>query len=213
MHRRIQLHKHVHTLRADEFGSLADVRESAAATSPRILIVGCADHGLAPDMLSFATPGRCAVVQNLAASIPAADQPYDSTMASLEYAVVQQGVRDIIVCHHLCCRIVRYWMRTPILHAPNDPGCRFNQNACWTVDRLYRYTTQSERQTLMICEHTLYQLENLRSHSFVQDRLAVGRLRLHGWVVDDSTARVLAYTPHTHQFVSIEKISNGKRIS
>ncbi|QEG01228.1 Carbonic anhydrase [Stieleria maiorica] len=212
MHRRIQLKKHLHRFASDEFGTLADLRESARTSPAGILIVGCADHGLAPDMLSFAEPGQCAVVQNLAASIPRPDQPYDSTVAGIEYAIVRQQVREVIVCSHLCCRVVRYWMKNPILHGDCDPGCRFTANARRVVDHFYHYTTESERQTLMICEHTLFQIENLRSHPFVRNRLAAGQLRLHGWVVDDRSARVLAYAPLAHQFVTIEKIAPKKRI-
>ncbi|WP_182866777.1 carbonic anhydrase [Rhodopirellula sp. JC639] len=213
MHRRIQLKKHLHRFASAEFGTLADLRESVRSSPPGILIVGCAEHDLAPDMLSFADPGQCTVVQNLAASIPRSDQPYDSTVAGIEYAIVLQRVREVIVCSHLCCRVVRYWMKQPILNGDSDPGCRFMANARRVVDRFYHYTTESERQTLMICEHTLYQLENLRSYPFIRNRLATGQLRLHGWVVDDRSARVLAYVPMSHQFVTIEKIAPRKRIS
>ncbi|MCA9139877.1 MAG: hypothetical protein KDB00_24055, partial [Planctomycetales bacterium] len=147
-----------------------------------------------------------------AASVPRSNAPLESTIASIQYAVRRQGIQDLVVCTHLCCDVMRHWIKLLEFEEANQPESRFIRNARDTVDLLYRYTTQGERQVLMTCEHTLFQLENLRSHTFIRERLKSGDLRLHGWVVDDTTARVLAYQPDAHQFVSIEKTVMPKRL-
>ncbi|MCA9138309.1 MAG: hypothetical protein KDB00_16175, partial [Planctomycetales bacterium] len=70
MHRRIQLRKYVHNIPPEEVGSLADLRTANRSTTPRLMIVSCADHGLTPSMISLARPRECEVIQTMAASVP-----------------------------------------------------------------------------------------------------------------------------------------------
>ena len=58
----------------------------------------------------------------------------------------------------------------------------------------------------LICEHALFQLENLQMHPFIRDRLDASLLKLHLWIVNDETARILAYNPHLGDLVPIEEM-------
>ena len=51
-----------------------------------------------------------------------------------------------------------------------------------------------------IPEGSLFGLDNLHSYPCVQNRLADGSLRLHGWFFKIATAELFAYDPETRQF-------------
>jgi carbonic anhydrase len=56
----------------------------------------------------------------------------------------------------------------------------------------------------------LVQLENLRTHPSVAAGLALGRLKLHGWVYKIETGEVFAYRPDIGQF---ENVANQTEIA
>ena len=202
----INLRQTLHRFRPDEFGTLGDLREASRAGTHRIMMISCADHGLAAEDLSFAKPGRCLLVKNMAASIPAAGAIGDaSTLANIAHGITRKRVQDLIVCNHLGCNVIPRWLQSPVEQNRNDPCGSFSQNARIIVDSFYRCRTDWERLALMICEHTLFQLENLRSHKFIHTRLRNRQLRLHGWIVADTTARVFCFDPAVSQFVSLER--------
>ena len=58
----------------------------------------------------------------------------------------------------------------------------------------------------LICEHALFQLENLQMHPFIRDRLDASLLKLHLWIVNDEIARILDYNPHLGDLVPIEEM-------
>ena len=76
-----------------------------------------------------------------------------------------------------------------------------------TVNERYPKVTGEDRVELLIREHVLFQIENLLSDHFVQERIKSGQVKLHGWVVNDSTARIHSYAPKLHDFIPIEETS------
>ncbi|WP_442506728.1 carbonic anhydrase [Novipirellula sp. SH528] len=205
MIRNIKLKRGLHQFLPHEFGTLAGLRESTR-NGAQIMMVCCADHGLAADNISFVRPEQCIVIQNMAASVPKYDSGAGgSVLASLAYGISTERVQDVIVCGHLGCRIIPHWSKSIVELDKEDPGGSFNRNARIVVESFYRCRSASERHTLMTCEHLLFQLENLLSHPFMRDKLRNGKVRLHGWVVDDNTARVLCFDPKSSQFVSPER--------
>ena len=64
-------------------------------------------------------------------------------------------------------------------------------------------TKPEERLRAAEEENVLFALENLHSYPCVQERLADGTLRLHGWFFKIATAELFAYDPETNQFSSL----------
>ena len=58
----------------------------------------------------------------------------------------------------------------------------------------------NERETAAAEENVLFGLDNLHSYPCVQERLADGKLQLHGWFFKIATAELFAYDPETRQF-------------
>lgn len=183
------------------FGTVHDLRKSAKNANDAILMVACSDHGTAPCHLSIADPARLIVVQNLAVSIPRAGQNCSlSTLASIQYAVTLKQVGHVIVCGHRKCGIIERW-QTFRKNADTGPAPDRELHAVWSaLDEIATTILRERSQEIIVREHLLRQVANLQSHDFVRRRLEEGTLRLHAWIVDDATASVRAYDPHSGQF-------------
>jgi carbonic anhydrase len=70
-----------------------------------------------------------------------------------------------------------------------------------TLQQNYGHLRDSPaRESAASEENVLFGLENLRGYPCVQQRLANGDLRLHGWFFKIATAALFAYDPERHQF-------------
>ena len=204
----LSLKEGLHQFPQRTFGSPSDLTNTRDARERDTLIIACSELGTAPDNISFAEPNRCVVLQHLAASIPSKDECDRHQVLScdsIEKLFDKHEFRHVIVCGHLLCGVIRSWLK-PIERGYTDFGSfrlRFETGTKELVERNYLSNTDEEKLTLMICEHVLCQIENLLTHSFVMKRVRGGTMSLHGWVVDDQSARVLGYSPVESAFVPI----------
>jgi carbonic anhydrase len=90
----------------DRFRQLAESRQK-----PRIMVVGCCDSRVAPEVIFDARPGELFVVRNVAALVPpyAPNDDYHGTSAALEFAVMGLRVEHVVVMGHALCGGVRAW--------------------------------------------------------------------------------------------------------
>jgi carbonic anhydrase len=65
----------------------------------------------------------------------------------------------------------------------------------------YPGLTDVELLNVVIQENVLVQLENLRTHPAVAERLERNELRLHGWVYKFETGEVFSYRAQEGQFL------------
>jgi carbonic anhydrase len=86
------------------FRELADEGQS-----PKVMLIGCCDSRVSPEVIFDARPGEVFVVRNVANLVPpyAPDGEYHGTSAALEYAVQQLKVEHIVVLGHARCGGIR----------------------------------------------------------------------------------------------------------
>src|SRR5919199_3838003 len=73
---------------------------------PEIMVVGCVDSRVSPEVIFDASPGELLVVRNVAALVPPYEPDRDSqhgTSAALEFAVQALRVKHIVVMGHAYC--------------------------------------------------------------------------------------------------------------
>lgn len=205
---KLSLMEGLHQFPPGVFGSSRDLIDPRDARTRDTLIIACSEQGAAPYNISFAQPNRCVVLQHLAASMPSkadCDRQAGLSYDGIERLFDKHEFRHVIVCGHFGCGVIRSWLR-PVDAGHSDPGgfrLRFESGTKRLVEGNYLSNTQEEKLTLMICEHVLCQIENLLTHSFVMSRVRAGTTSLHGWIVDDQSARVLGYSPEESAFVAI----------
>ena len=191
-----------HTLVPEFYGSLENLVAPDTVKEYDILMIACSDHGSAPDNVSFAPPGRMMILQHLGASIPNRSECRDGlNIAAINQILDEKPISQIIVCGHLNCQVIKTW-----IGASNDEldyaqfRSRFLSGTLKPVQEAYPEMTGEELVEYSIHEHVLMQLENLASHPNISSRLNLGTLKLHGWVVDDKSARIKSFDPASKSF-------------
>jgi carbonic anhydrase len=179
----------------------------AGGQQPEALFITCADSRVNPNLITQTDPGELFILRNAGNIIP----PYGAVIggegATIEYAVCELGVKDIIVCGHSLCGAMK-----GLLHL--DELDRLPAVKAWLahaeatrriVKEKYQNLEENSLLTAAIEENVLVQIENLRTHPCVASGLAKNELRLHGWVYKIETGQVFAYDSRENQFVQVEK--------
>jgi carbonic anhydrase len=100
----------------DRYRELAE-----AGQSPEIMVIGCCDSRVSPEVIFDARPGELFVVRNVANIVPpyAPDAGAHGVSAALEFGVAALKVRHIVVLGHARCGGVRAYAEEA---APLSPG-------------------------------------------------------------------------------------------
>lgn len=182
----------------------------ALGQSPDCLFVACSDSRVVPNLFASTDPGDLFVVRNVGNLIPPCGAHGHSTSdrseaAAIEFSVLNLGVRDVIVCGHSECGAMH------ALLAAEPPAGAVNL-AAWlecgreSLARLGAEPTLATGLALhnrLSQANVLQQLEHIKTYPAVAERVADGRLGLHGWWFDIAAAEVLAWHAATRQFVPI----------
>lgn len=161
----------------------------AEGQAPEVLYVGCSDSRVTAEELMGAEPGQVFVHRNVANQVVPTDANFN---AVLQYAVEHLKVKHIVVCGHYRCGGVHAalhpsdlgqlnsWLQTlrdvrrlhrAELEAIDDPTARF--------DRLVELNVREQ------C------INVIKSHHVQRSWYATGFPKVHGWVFDVGSGRLL----------------------
>lgn len=198
----------VHRFRNDEFGNYRTLfqRLSSEGQNPHTLFITCSDSRVLAELITQSKPGDLFVVKNIGNIVPPASVTgtTNSTAAAIEFAVETLRVSDIVICGHSQCGAMTALLGPP-LDEKRTPHLKewltLAEPVRETMHNQYAHVTDHKhRIDLAAGENVLFALENLHSYYCVQDRLADGSLRLHGWFFEIASAQLLAYDPDRRQF-------------
>jgi carbonic anhydrase len=182
-------------------------RKLGKGQQPLALFITCSDSRINPNLLTQTEPGELFILRNAGNLVPPHDAPCNGEAATIEYAVVQLGVRDIILCGHSKCGAIHGLLEPKALE-------RLPRVAEWlalaqpvTARMPQNGPALSAQATLnwAVEQNVLVQLEHLRSHPSVADAMKAGKLRLHGWVYDFEHGTVVAHDGAKGQFVPLSE--------
>ena len=173
--------------------------------SPKALMISCADSRIVPEHIMQADPGDLFVCRNAGNIVPPYATQMGGVSATVEYAVMALGVRDIIVCGHSDCGAMKAVANPSGLAAmPNVAAwLRHSNAAASVVDGSYPALTDGERVRAVSLENIVAQLNHLRTHPSVAAGIARGEIALHGWFVDIHAGQVLGLDGETGRFVTL----------
>ena len=164
---------------------------------PTIMMVACCDSRAAPETIFDAGPGEIFVVRNVANLVPpyAPDGRHHSTSAALEFAVLQLGVKHIVIMGHGRCGGIR------AITEPGDPLSTGDFIGKWLAGVRDVAATVEHDQSHSAAEHlTLveqasveHSLANLRTFPWVRVREGKSQLTLHGAWFDISLGELNVY--------------------
>lgn len=171
--------------------------------SPEILIVGCCDSRVSPEVIFDAAPGELFVVRNVANLVPPYDPDgdYHGTSAALEYAVQVLKVKHVVVLGHARCGGIGAFANNAAPLSPGDfigkwmdqiaPAARHIAGEGLSGDE---YVTRLEFASV---ENSL---ANLMTFPCVRTLVERGRLALHGAYFGVATGVLLLRDPNTGSF-------------
>jgi carbonic anhydrase len=172
---------------------------------PSIMVIGCCDSRVAPEVIFDAGPGEIFVVRNVANLVPpyTPDGELHGTSAALEFAVVALKVRHIVVMGHGRCGGIRAALAEDA--EPLTPG-----------DFIGRWMGIVESEAAAVkadpsiphdhkhraLEHAgvALSIRNLMTFPCVRQRTAKGSLRLHGAWFDVADGELHVLDPATGRF-------------
>jgi carbonic anhydrase len=148
---------------------------------PQTLVVACVDSRVDPTRIFDTRPGEMLTLRNVANLVPpyAPDSTYHGTSAALEFGVRVLEIPHVVVMGHGLCGGVR----SLIEGAPMEglefiaPWMSIAREAC--ADLLHT-GTKEERQRNCEFEAVKISLANLMTFPWVAERVATGKLKLHG---------------------------------
>jgi len=185
----------------DQFHLLAEGQR------PECLFLTCADSRVVPDLILQTQPGDLFICRNAGNVIPRAEEPAGGVTATIEYGVQVLRVRHLIVCGHSDCGVMHALMSPHGLEGlPSVRDWLQHVQTAWDyVDEVERRGGELTRQTALAHANVLAQLASLRTHGFVQNAVAEGRLQLHGWYYDILTGRIEQYDDEMRRFLPLVK--------
>jgi carbonic anhydrase len=166
-------------LEQDRYRELAE-----AGQAPEVMVIGCSDSRVSPEVIFDARPGELFVVRNVANIVPpyAPDGHAHGVSAALEFGIAALKVKHIVVLGHAHCGGVKAfaekaeplspgdfignWMR---LMAPAAQKAGPRQDLPWG-DYLIRLEQANIANSL----------ENLKTFPGVQQLIARGDVSIHG---------------------------------
>jgi len=187
---------------------------------PDCLFITCADSRVVPNLLVSMDPGDLFVVRNVGNMVPPGDETGQSMSdrseaAAVEYALLHLPVTDVVVCGHSGCGAMKALLagydnpNAPNLGAWLDLG----RGALQSFTRTQTLGAGLEPADRLSQLNVLEQIKHLDSYPLVRERVASGKLRLHGWWFDIGNARVNAYRPRHERFVPIDETEGEQMLA
>ena len=179
--------------------------------SPLALFITCSDSRIDPGLLTQTQPGELFILRNAGNLVPPNTIP-SGEGATIEFALKQLHIHDVIVCGHSNCGAMRGLLAPDSLRELPAVAnwLTYARDILPTVERLGAALSPDDKLELAIERNTLLQLEHVMTYPFAIEALQAGRLRLHAWVYHIATGQVTAHDPSKERFVPLVRTSPQK---
>jgi carbonic anhydrase len=179
---------------------------SERGQSPEVMVIGCCDSRVSPEVIFDVGPGELFVLRNIANLVPIyqPDENAHGVSAALEFAVTVLRVKHIVVLGHAQCGGIRAFIDKIEPLSPGDfigrwmsmftkPGEVVEQRA---HESMAEFVTRIEKAAVF------RSIENLMTFPFVRTRVESGELQLHGAYFGVAEGSLFVLDRETKQFKS-----------
>ncbi|MDB5563579.1 MAG: carbonate dehydratase [Tardiphaga sp.] len=157
---------------------------SERGQSPEVMVIGCCDSRVSPEVIFDASPGELFVVRNIANLVPVyqPDGGAHGVSAALEYAVQVLKVKHIVVLGHAQCGGIRAFVDNAAPLSPGDFIGRWMSMFIKPGEKveIRDHETMTDFATRIEKAAVMRSLENLMTFPFVRTPVERGELELHG---------------------------------
>ncbi|WP_100387325.1 carbonic anhydrase [Bradyrhizobium canariense] len=186
---------------------------SVRGQSPEVMVIGCCDSRVSPEVIFDAGPGELFVMRNVANLVPVyqPDASAHGVSAALEYAVSVLRVKHIVVLGHAQCGGIRAFIDKAAPLSPGDfigkwmamfikPGERVEQRDRETMQD---FTVRIEKAAVF------RSLENLMTFPFVRTAVERGEMHLHGAYFGVAQGSLFVLDPAAKEFKSVREAAQA----
>ena len=181
----------------------------ALGQRPDTLFIACSDSRVVPNLFASTEPGDLFVIRNVGNLIPpyqANSKALGSEAAAIEFGLSNLPITEVIVCGHSECGAIGALSKGEPTGAPAiDCWLHNGAGSLRELEAGASLGNHLERHNQLSQLNVLEQLEHLKTYPVVQERLASGQLRLHGWYFDIKEANVYEYEPSEGRFHLIDE--------
>ena len=184
---------------------------SVRGQAPEVMVIGCCDSRVSPEVIFDAGPGELFVVRNIANLVPTyqPDSAAHGVSAALEYAVSVLKIKHIVVLGHAQCGGIRAFVDKIEPLSPGDfigkwmamfikPGEIVEQRPHETMQD---FATRIEKAAVF------RSLENLMTFPFVKSHVERGELVLHGAYFGVAEGSLFVLDRATKEFKSARELA------
>ncbi|ACB94829.1 carbonic anhydrase [Beijerinckia indica] len=182
-----------------------------AGQKPRVMLIGCCDSRVSPEVIFDVDHGDIFVVRNVAALVPPYHPNNDlhGTSAALEFGIMGLRIEHIVVMGHARCGGIKNFA-----HADADPYQRPLSSGDFigkwmsliepAAARLGHARDPLEKYVEdLALESIIQSLINLRTFPWIKNLEERGIIKLHGAYFDIANAVLRVFDPLKERFVAI----------
>src|SRR6059058_456575 len=180
---------------------------SERGQSPEVMVIGCCDSRVSPEVIFDVGPGELFVVRNVANLVPVyqPDGGAHGVSAALEYAVNVLRIKHIVVLGHAQCGGIRAFIDNIEPLSPGDFIGRWMQMFIKPGEVVEQRERESMQEfTVRIEKAAIFRsLENLMTFPFVRSRVERGEIELHGAYFGVAEGSLFVLDPEAKEFRSV----------
>ncbi|STX29686.1 (beta)-carbonic anhydrase [Legionella beliardensis] len=181
----------------------------AQGQSPEVLFITCCDSRIDPAKLTKTKPGDLFIHRNIGNIIPPYPIPCGEA-ATIEYAVEELQVKEIIICGHSQCGAMKGLLASN-LEQKRPSVASWLEHAQQALQVAGRDALETDAATTLrsVIEcNILTQIENLKTYSIISEKLQRQEITIQGWYYEFETGKVFIYEETMKKFLPSEKFLN-----
>jgi len=183
---------------------------AATGQSPSIMVIGCVDSRVSPEVIFDAAPGELLVARNVANIVPRYEAPttpetdishQHGTSAALEFAVKALKVSHIVVLGHAFCGGIKAFASDDAPLTASDFIGRWMRQIGPAAETIAAPKADGEAYLRQLEFASVeLSLKNLMTFPFVKGAVEEGALHLHGAYFGVASGRLLVRNDKTGVF-------------
>src|ERR1700733_2726855 len=180
---------------------------SEIGQSPEVMVIGCCDSRVSPEVIFDAGPGELFVMRNIANLVPVyePDGGAHGVSAALEFAVNVLHVKHIVVLGHAQCGGIRAFIDDIEPLSPGDFIGRWMAMFTKPGEKVAQRDHESRQEFVTRIEKAAVfrSLENLLTFPFVRTAVERGEIELHGAYFGVAEGSLFVLDPTVKEFKSV----------
>src|ERR1700749_143784 len=173
---------------------------------PEVMVIGCCDSRVSPEVIFDAGPGELFVVRNIANLVPTyqPDGNAHGVSAALEFAVNVLHVKNIVVLGHAQCGGIRAFIDKAAPLSPGDFIGKWMAQFVKPGEIVEQRDHESMQAFVVRIEKAAVfrSLENLMTFPFVRAAVESGAMQLHGAYFGVAEGKLFVLDKVKKEFVS-----------